>query len=228
MVTQHGLDSGNMADPRPCERRCSRCHLWKHFSRFRSSKRRNSTVSDFSRVCRDCEQIERNEHKNADRPLAIIEQRAASRATKSGVPKTFIMTNMNYRSLVPVLRAMMTTEGLCTSCGHGFLNERDIQLEHREAPRHDRDWARLHARNIGIACASCNRRKAKRTYAQWLDDEEDARLSNEAQGSPEMSIGEDQCGLFCLTCMGSGWIPVKDPISGDLIDTRCPECARES
>jgi 5-methylcytosine-specific restriction endonuclease McrA len=169
--------------PRPCERQCTRCEEWKHFSRFHQRTRRlsaDSTVgASFDPVCKDCRQIERNERKNADRAAAIVDQRAATRATRSGVPKGFILVNMNYRALVPVVRAMMTPEGRCTSCGHPFLNERDIQLEHREPPRHDQDWARLHARNIGIACASCNRRKASKSYAQSLDDEEEARLSNE-------------------------------------------------
>jgi hypothetical protein len=135
--------------------------------------------ASFDPVCRDCRQIERNERKNADRAAAIIDQRAATRASKSGVPKRFIMVNMNYRSLVPIMRAMMTDEGLCTSCGHSFDNERDIQLEHREPPRHAQDWTRLHSRNIGIFCGSCNRRKSGKSYAQWLEDEEEARLSNE-------------------------------------------------
>jgi hypothetical protein len=79
---------------------------------------------------------------------------------------------------------MMTDEGICTSCGHPFLNERDIQLEHREPPRHAQDWARLHARNIGLACGSCNRTKSGKSYAAWLDEQEGARIANEADHTP--------------------------------------------
>jgi hypothetical protein len=133
----------------------------------------------FDRECRDCQQKRRNEVKNADRALAIIESRAAEHARKAGVPKRFFMVNLNYRALVPILRAMLTDEGICTSCGHPFVSERDVQLEHREPPRSPQDWARRHARNIGIACQSCNVTKRDKPYAQWLDEQEGARLSND-------------------------------------------------
>jgi len=137
----------------------------------------NDTVSRFHPICRDCEQKERNERKNANRPLAIIEQRAASAAHKAATSKEFFMVQMNYRSLVPVLSALMD-DGLCQGCGHSFLHERDIQIEHLEPPRHAQDWARLHARNIRLFCASCNRTKSDKPFQQWLDEQEGARLSN--------------------------------------------------
>ncbi len=170
-------------DPRPCERRCPECDQWKHHSRFRNWRRgvSTSTTIQFARLCRDCEQRTQNEKKNADRPASIVEGRAKSYASAAGVPKRFFMVNMNFQSLVPVVRAMMTPEALCTSCGHPFLNERDIQFEHREAPRHPQDWARKHARNIGIACASCNGTKLDKPYTQWLDEQEQCRLSNADQ-----------------------------------------------
>jgi hypothetical protein len=85
---------------------------------------------------------------------------------------------MNYRSLVPVLRAMMTPEGLCQVCGHEFVNERDIQIEHLEPPRHAQDWERLHACNLRLCCGSCNRTKGDKPFAEWLNERETARLSN--------------------------------------------------
>jgi hypothetical protein len=176
--------------PRPCERRCIKCHEWKHHSRFRSferkDRRRNSTVSPivgFSPRCRDCEQKERNEKKNADRPKAIIEQRARAAAAKAGKSFEFFMVQMNYRALVPQLRAMMSSEGLCNGCGHKFVNERDIQIEHVEPPRTDNDFARLHARNLRLCCGSCNRTKAHKPFATWLDEQEGARLSH--HGAPK-------------------------------------------
>jgi 5-methylcytosine-specific restriction endonuclease McrA len=176
--------STTKTEPRPCERRCTRCKEWKHYSRFRSFKTRYG-VTQFRPKCKACEQIERNEKKNADRPAAIIDNRAANQASKAGVAKSFFLVNMNFRALVPMLRAMMTPEGLCTSCGHPFLNERDIQLEHREPPRHSQDWARLHARNIGLACTSCNGTKGPKPYAIWLDEQESTRLTNEYSRSPQ-------------------------------------------
>lgn len=153
--------------------------MWKHFSRFHR-KEGNGSVARFDPDCRDCQTKERNELKNLDRPRTIIERRAKDRASKAGVAFKFMWVNMNYQALVPVYRAMLTVEGLCTSCGHEFDNERDVQIEHREPPRHQQDWARLHARNLGIACASCNGTKGKKSYTEWLDEQESARLSNQA------------------------------------------------
>jgi 5-methylcytosine-specific restriction endonuclease McrA len=135
-------------------------------------------VWEFNPVCKACEQKERNERKNADRPFAIIQNRAAIAAHKAGTSREFFMVTMNYQSLVPVLRALMGHEGVCQGCGHSFLNERDIQIEHLAPPRNDQDWARLHARNIRLFCASCNGTKSDTPFETWLDEQEDARLSN--------------------------------------------------
>jgi hypothetical protein len=177
--------------PRPCERQCKQCGEWKHYSRFRSFRTkhgRHSTISadlSFSPRCRDCEQKLRNEKKNADRPRAVIEQRTRTAAAKAAVNFDFVWTQLNYRALVPVLRAMMTQEGLCQCCGHQFLHERDIQIEHLEPPRFEKDWARLHARNLRLSCGSCNRTKGKKPYAEWLDEQEGARLSNLGPSNPQ-------------------------------------------
>jgi len=172
---------------RPCERHCEGpCGRYKHHSRFRSWRNlrcRTESQIRFSPVCKDCEQTVRNEKKNADRPRAIIEKRARTAAQKAGTSLEFFMVEMNYRSLVPILRALMTPEGLCQSCGHDFVNERDIQIEHCEPPQHPQDWARLHTRNVRLFCASCNNSKGKKPYSKWLDDEEERRLSNKRQPS---------------------------------------------
>lgn len=181
-------------NPRPCERQCRTCHEWKHHSRFHM-KTGNSTIARFSPNCRDCEQKKRNEKKNADRPLAIIENRARTAARNAGESFEFFWVQMNYRALVPELRALMTTEGLCQCCGHQFLNERDIQIEHCEPPRAYNDWARLHARNLRLACGSCNRTKGQKPFSEWLDEQEGARLSNLHQPS-HASVKPKQMTLF--------------------------------
>jgi hypothetical protein len=170
------------AEIRDCERLCPKCGQWKHHSRFRSRRRTTSihVGIEFNSLCKDCEQIERNERKNKDRPLALMKQRAATKASNLGVPSKFVWMNMNWRALVPYARAMMTEDGRCLSCGHPFLNERDIQIEHREPPRFTGDWAREHARNLALFCHSCNNTKGRKPYAQWLDEQEEARLANEA------------------------------------------------
>jgi hypothetical protein len=154
-------------------------------------------VSRFSPACKDCEQKTRNEKKNADRPRAIIEQRAAAAATKAGSSREFFWTQMNYRALVPELRGLMTSEGLCKGCGHEFQNERDIQIEHIEPPRSAKDWARLHARNLRLCCGSCNRTKGNKRFSDWLDDQEGARLSNLRQPTAaSLPVEQAQGSLF--------------------------------
>jgi 5-methylcytosine-specific restriction endonuclease McrA len=145
-------------------------------------------------VCRDCQQKERNERKNADRPLAIIRGRAATAAHKAGASTEFFMTEMNYHGLVPLMRILMGDEGRCLNCGHAFVNERDIQIEHIRPARHSQDWARLHARNLRLFCGSCNRTKSDRPFDDWLDEQEDARLSN--RKGQEKPVYDDQLSLF--------------------------------
>jgi hypothetical protein len=111
----------------------------------------------------------------------MIQQRAAAAASKVGKSRDFFWIEMGYRTLVAPLRALMAPEGLCQGCGHPFENERDIQIEHLEPPRSPTDWGRLHAGNLRFCCGACNRRKGRKPFAQWLDDNESARISNLAQ-----------------------------------------------
>ena len=196
----------DVLQPRPCERQCAKCRQWLHHSRFRSFKVRHGSVSNasigFKAECRACEQIERNEKKNADRPKAILESRAAAWAAKLAVTKDFMWVNMNWASLLPVLRAMLQPGARCMSCGHPFVNERDVQFEHNEPPRQRDDWARHHARNIRIACQSCNGSHGHKPYAQWLDEQEAARISNDEHRvlppppAPEPETPSPQLPLF--------------------------------
>lgn len=170
-------------DTRASERCCTGpCQQWKHHSRFRSFRETDRFQEPrvrFASKCRDCEQIERNEAKNVDRPAKLMRKRTNEHAKKLAVTVEFLWTALNWRALVPVLRAMLTDEARCLSCGHEFVGERDVQIEHREPPRADDDWARQHARNIGLACQSCNGTKGDKPFAVWLDEQEDARRANE-------------------------------------------------
>jgi len=158
------------------------------------------SIATFKRLCKACEQIERNEKKNADRAAAILKGRAANRAGSLRVPTTFIWINMNWRALVPILRALMTPDGRCQNCGHPFVNERDIQIEHHEPARFRGDWAREHARNLGLGCQACNTTKAAKPFAQWLDEQESARASNDRHrqdaAAPSLSEPATQLHLF--------------------------------
>jgi len=190
-----------MSIPRPCERQCRTCGYWKHHSRFRI-KAGHGSMSRFFPDCRDCETKQRNERKNEDRALWIMKERAREHARKTGVSFDFMWMNMNWRALVPPFRAMMSKGALCLCCGHQFLNERDIQIEHNNPPRFLGDFARLHARNISLACASCNRTKSDAPYSEWLDQQEEARLSNQANPSPSLTREPDPGPLF-------NWRPVR-------------------
>jgi hypothetical protein len=187
----------NMSNsPRPCERKCTQCGEFKHHQRFRSYKKTHRgdtyTCLQFKPICRDCEQINRNKRKNLDRPKALFDDRVARWARDLSCPKEFLLVNMNWNALLPELRTHMqrdandTIIGTCRCCGHTFLNEHDIQLEHREPARSNTDWARHHARNMGFFCASCNRTKWKKNYTQWLDEQEEARISNDKDRSTNL------------------------------------------
>jgi hypothetical protein len=179
-----------MSIPRSDQRQCAPpekggCGYWKHHSRFHLKTGKGS-VARFSPFCRDCETKHRNERKNQDRALEIMKRRARDHAEKYKVTFDFMWNDMGWKTLVPILRALITDEALCTSCIHSFDNERDVQLDHNEPPRRLDDYARLHARNITIRCASCNSGKSDKDYAQWLDEQEQSRLSNEASPSPSL------------------------------------------
>jgi hypothetical protein len=130
-------------------------------------------------------------------------------ARKAGVSFEFFWTQMNYRSFVPYLRAMMTPEGLCHGCGHPFVNERDIQVEHLEAPRFEKDWARLHARNLRLSCGSCNLTKGKKPFAEWLDEQEGARLSN--LGPSSLQVKSETSELWQQASLFDAWNQPEKP-----------------
>lgn len=172
---------------RPCERWCPGAKgegHWRHFDRFRKRKvidTHGTVCIRFNKYCKQCEQILRVERKNEDRPLSIIHKRAEVRASKLGVSVDFIWRNMNYQSLVAKYRGALLPDALCSNCGHPYESERDIQIEHREPPRFQGDWAREHARNLEFYCGNCNPTKHDKPYSPWLDEQEETRLVNEQQ-----------------------------------------------
>lgn len=140
----------------------------------------NGSVWHYDPECRLCQQTKRVEAKHDDPALALLTRRADDVARKAGLKRQFVLNDLNYWALLPFLRAALSLDGLCPNCGHEFGSERDIHFDHVEPPRHRRDLARLHARNVTILCESCNKTKAAKSYADWLDDQEEARLSANA------------------------------------------------
>lgn len=158
------------------------CGRWLHPNRFYRRRRQgpNGSIWIYDRECKLCQQTKRVEVKHADPATAILLGRAGHVARTHGLGRTFVLEDLNYWSLLPQLRGMLGPEGLCPNCGHEYDHERDVQLDHREPPRHRGDLARLHARNVAILCGSCNNTKGTMAYADWLDDQESARLSANA------------------------------------------------
>ncbi len=162
------------------------CGEYKPPSQFYGRKREtpNGTIWEFDSECKLCQQNKRVEQKYEDLARWIIEQRAESHAGRFSQTKEFMMApwGMNYESLVAPLRGILEAlngdpkPSLC-ACGHKFRSESDIQIEHRSPPHDDDDYARLHARNLGWGCTSCNSGKKDMEYDDWLDSEEQKRQS---------------------------------------------------
>ena len=129
-----------------------------------------------------------NEQKNGDRPLAIIWGRAQAAAQKAGKITKFFWVQMNYCALVKYLQAGTL------NCGHAFINESDIHIDYVIPPRHDQDWEQLHARNLYLCCGSCHETRGDKSFRDWLDEQEAARLSNlqsqEEPGRVELTTGK--------------------------------------
>ena len=107
--------------------------------------------------------------RDRDHARAIIDRRADVRARQLRVTKGFILVDMNWRALIPLMRALLGPDGVCPDCGRGFRNDRDIAIDHLEPPRRYHDWAREHARNISLVCCSCKSRKQRLSLADYLD-----------------------------------------------------------
>jgi hypothetical protein len=103
-----------------------------------------------------------------DQALAIVEGRAQIAASEAGTTTEFFMTQMNYQALV--LDVRVTLESGCKSCGQ-FVNEPDIWFDYILPLRHATDWARLHARNVYVMCASCHKAKGTKAHVAWLDEQ---------------------------------------------------------
>jgi hypothetical protein len=105
----------------------------------------------------------------------IIDRRAAQLAQTLGVSKEFMLVDMNWRSLALWVRALLSG-GCCSSCASKVEPE-DICFEHVEPPRHSRDWERYHARNFYLVCRACAETRGSKSYHEWLDEQEAARLA---------------------------------------------------
>jgi 5-methylcytosine-specific restriction endonuclease McrA len=67
---------------------------------------------------------------------------------------------------VPVIRQLKALAQRCAYCDGTFVGAGDKQTDHMVALCHGGEHSR---RNVVIVCRRCNGRKARLTYAQWLD-----------------------------------------------------------
>jgi hypothetical protein len=102
-----------------------------------------------------------------DGSTAAVWQEAIAAARAADVSVNFFWEDMNYKALVACFRG--TLESGCPGCGVAFRTEADVYLIHLVPPRHAQDWARLHARNVGLLCGACAQAVTTQTYGAWLD-----------------------------------------------------------
>jgi len=165
---------------------CRGHNAWHHHSRFNRRQRQSpdGPIWIYDPDCRLWQQTQRVAAKNEDEAQRIVEGRArrvvheANKAypdePKIGID--FVMGALNYKSLIPLVRAVLVWRDECTCPNCASSYDKPVELDHREPPRSTRDWARLHARNIGPLDRECNASKGDMAYADWLDLEEAKRL----------------------------------------------------
>lgn len=164
---------------------CPGCNTWLHYSRF-SPKRQtdHGTVVQFHPKCRVCEQSERDDQKNESRALAKIQASARSHARYWDVTADQLVYDLGWVKLESWVEAALDGQIECINCLHPFRGPDDVQIDIRHPVRNPQDTARMHVRNVGPLCKSCNIRKGNKGYSEWLDEEEDARQSVLARYSP--------------------------------------------
>lgn len=157
---------------------CPGCRAWLHYSKF-SPKRQtdHGTVVQFHARCRHCEQSERDDQKNESRALVKIKASARTHSREWNVTADELLIDLGWAELEDWVEACIQGQAKCINCLHPFTGPDDVQIDIRDPVQHPDDTARMHVRNVGPLCRSCNNRKSNKPYTQWLDEEEDARRS---------------------------------------------------
>lgn len=129
--------------------------------------------------CRLAEQTIRDHGRETDPARIAIEGRAKAfardltGALRNTVGYRFVLIELNWQALVPIMNALLGPGGLCLNCGRHQGNPRQLHIEHRIPPLGVTDWATQHARNLWISCAGCNGEKARHDAdREWLEREQ--------------------------------------------------------
>ncbi|HKE76649.1 MAG TPA: hypothetical protein VKB57_23730 [Acidimicrobiales bacterium] len=158
--------------------------------------------------CRLAEQTIRDHGREADPARFAIEGRAKSfagelsKALGNTIGYHFVLIELNWRALTPIMRALLAPDGLCLNCGRHRQAARHLHIEHRIPPLCLADWPAQHARNLWIACGGCNVEKGRndadrawleREHRKWVIDREWATHAGE-RGWPayDPAFGSDR------------------------------------
>jgi hypothetical protein len=134
--------------------------------------------------CRLAEQTIRDHGKEQDPANAAIVGRAKdfarslSGALGRSISYKWVLIELNWQALIPIMRALLGPDGRCLNCGRHRATARELHIEHRIPPGGEgqarlTDWAAQHARNLWIACGGCNAEKGPQPADRtWLDREQ--------------------------------------------------------
>jgi hypothetical protein len=163
---------------------CRFHHKWESLADFDwdvKSEIRNGTVSEYRSPKADCRlarQTMRDADKERDPGGAAIIGRAkeharnVSQALGQTVGYKFVLVELNWDALIPIMRALLGPDGKCLNCRRRQSDARRYHIEHRIPPEHLADWAAHHARNLWLACGGCNCRKGRNDADRaWLEAE---------------------------------------------------------
>lgn len=160
------------------QKHCPACDRWKAIQHFRiQHERRHGSMPTFKKLCKVCEQAERDRVKHVDRALVKLTNSAASHARHWDVTRDELLQDLRWIDLLEWVRACMDQKTKCISCGHDFLSAEDVEIDIRDPLRHRADRARMHVQNVGPLCQTCNQTKGARSWSEWLDYCAEARAS---------------------------------------------------
>ena len=143
---------------------------------------RNGSVSPTNTPrpnCRLAEQTIRDHDKDADPARSAIEGRAKehaghlSKAVRSTIGYKWVLIELNWRGLIPIMRAMLSPDGRCLNCAKHWSDPKKLHIEHRVPALGITDYAGHHARNLWIACEGCNWDKGRHDNdREWIEREQ--------------------------------------------------------
>lgn len=159
---------------------CATHQKWEELDAF--DLKQNGTVPLY-RDCQVARQELRDKRKADDPAYEAIRSRArdlAGKMTKAlGRPISvdFVWFDLNYRSLVGPMRALIAPDGICQGCGRDHEEHRAYgnpadprywHISHADPPQGYDDFPRMHAENIKLRCPGDNLSQGKTGQREWL------------------------------------------------------------